>query len=98
MSRRHRTESVPAVSRAERRAHQRSERQQTRSQLSTMADLAADAEQRDELIEPLPYFRPEHDHSAPERSTRSRYAHWKQPFWKRRSRMRAQRARLFRST
>jgi hypothetical protein len=75
----------------------RSERQQTRTVLSTMAGLAGDAERRDELIEPMPYLRPEHDHSVPERSRRSRYAHWKQPFWKRRSQMRAERARLFRS-
>jgi hypothetical protein len=97
MSRRHRSESVPALTRGERLAHRRAERHQARSHLSSLAGFAGDAERRDDFVEPAGYTTPLHAHTRPSAQRRSRYAHWKQPFWKRRTQLRAQRARQLRT-
>jgi hypothetical protein len=92
MSRRHHSEVADAVSFKERRAHARRERQRINVRLR---ELAADQGDGDE---PGASWRPERHHEAPiVTTTRRRVRHWKQPFWKRRTASRRERAALERA-
>jgi hypothetical protein len=95
MSRRHRSDLAEALSFQERRAHARRERQRVNVALRELAVGQGDGD------EPGTGWRPERRHEArvaPTGSTgRRRVRHWKQPFWKRRTASRRERAFLERA-
>jgi hypothetical protein len=86
MSRRHHSEFAEALAFEERRAHARRERQRVNVRLRELAVLG-------EGDEPGAGWRPERRHEFAVRPVgRRRRRHWKQPFWKRRSASRRERA------
>jgi hypothetical protein len=92
MSRRHRPELAEALTFAERRAHARRERQRVNVRLRELAAVNGDGD------DPGPRWRPERHHDFPEQPAgRRRVRHWKQPFWKRRTASRRERAFLERA-
>jgi hypothetical protein len=92
MSRRHHSEFAEALSCEERRAHARGERQRVNASLRALAAVLGDGD------EPGAAWRPERHHEVPEAPVgRRRPRHWKQPFWKRRTASRRERAVLERA-
>jgi hypothetical protein len=87
MSRRHQREVAEALSFKERRAHARRERQRVNARLRELAAVQGEGD------EPGSAWRPERHHEFPEQPVgRRRVRHWKQPFWKRRTASRRERA------
>jgi hypothetical protein len=87
MSRRHQSELAEALTFAERRAHARRERQRVNARLRELAVIRGDGD------EPGAGWRPERHHDVREVPVgRRRVRHWKQPFWKRRTNSRRERA------
>jgi len=87
MSRRHQHEVAEALTFKERRAHARRERQRVNVRLRELAAVQGDGD------EPGAEWRPERHHEVPEQPVgRRRVRHWKQPFWKRRTASRRERA------
>jgi hypothetical protein len=87
MSRRHHPELADALSFKERQAHARRERQRVNVRLRELAAEGGDGD------EPGASWRPERHHEAEHISTGGReWRHWKQPFWKRRTASRRERA------
>jgi hypothetical protein len=92
MSRRHHPEVADAVSFAERRAHARRERQRVNVRLRELASVGGDGD------EPGAGWKPERHHEVRESANGRRYwRHWKQPFWKRRTASRRERAAIERA-
>jgi hypothetical protein len=92
MSRRHHPEFADALASEERRAHARRERQRVNVRLRELAVVRGDGD------EPGARWRPERRHDFSEQPVgRRRVRHWKQPFWKRRSASRRERAALERT-
>jgi hypothetical protein len=92
MSRRHQPELAGALSFEERRAHAHSERQRVNMRLRELAVVGGDGD------EPGAAWRPERHHEVEHASTSGRdWRHWKQPFWKRRTASRRERAALERA-
>ncbi|MDJ0767732.1 MAG: hypothetical protein QNJ12_03025 [Ilumatobacter sp.] len=101
MSQRHRTAEVPLPPKQELRARAHSERQRIHVELNQVAqDVSAGLEPED-LHEPGTAWKPAHHHDAEVAKTkiakqgRSR-RHWKTKMWKRRSKMRQDKAEAFR--
>jgi hypothetical protein len=92
MSRRHHPEFADAVSFKERQAHARRERQRVNARLRDLAAVQGDGD------EPGAGWRLERRHELRETSVGPRRVrHWKQPFWKRRTNTRRDRAMLERA-
>ncbi|MCU1426334.1 MAG: hypothetical protein JWL83_334 [Actinomycetia bacterium] len=87
MSRRHHAEFAEALSFQERRAHAHRERSRVNVRLRELAAVGGDGD------EPGSEWRPERRHEVEHASTSGReWRHWKQPFWKRRTASRRERA------
>jgi hypothetical protein len=87
MSRRHQPDVAEALSFKERRAHARRERQRVNIRLRELAAVNGDGD------EPGLGWRPERHHEVRDEPVgRRRVRHWKQPFWKRRTNSRRERA------
>ena len=87
MSRRHHPEFADALAFEERRAHARRERQRVNVRLRELAAVQGDGD------EPGAGWRLERRHEFTVRPAgRHRRRHWKQPFWKRRTASRRERA------
>jgi hypothetical protein len=92
MSRRHQPALAEALSFQERRAHARRERQRINVRLRELAAGNGDGD------EPGAGWRPERHHEVRDTPVgRRRVRHWKQPFWKRRTASRRERAFLERA-
>jgi hypothetical protein len=91
MSRRHHPATADALTFKERRAHARRERQRVNVRLRDLAMVAGEGD------EPGAGWRPERRHEFSTPSHRREWRHWKQPFWKRRSASRRERAVLERA-
>src|SRR4051794_20042381 len=95
MSRRNRPDFADALSFQERRAHARRERQRVNERLRELVAVQGDGD------EPGTGWRPERRHEVrvepTGRTGRRRVRHWKQPFWKRRTASRRERAVLERA-
>lgn len=101
MSQRHRTADVPLPPKQEVRAHAHSERHRIHVELSQVAQEVSAGLDADDLHEPGTAWKPVHHHDAEvaktklAKQTRNR-RHWKTKMWKRRSKIRQERAEAFR--
>jgi hypothetical protein len=103
MSQRHRATDVPLPVRQEVRAHAHGERHRIHVELNQVANEVSAGLDPDDADEPGAAWKPEHHHD-PE-VARSKLAkqsrsmrHWKTKMWKRRTKMRQERAEAFRLT
>jgi hypothetical protein len=97
MSQRHRTVEVPLPPRQELRAHAHSERHRIHVELQEVANTVSSGYDPDDVHEPGAAWKPMHHHDAEVAKTklakRSRgKRHWKTKMWKRRTRLRQERA------
>jgi hypothetical protein len=103
MSKRHREGDVVLPPRAERRAHARSERHRINLELADVAEQVSGGVEPDDAPDPAVAYRPVHRHDPARakqedggRAKRRRRRHWKLKMWKRRTSMRAMKARAVR--
>ena len=102
MSQRHRTENeVQLPPKQERRAQAHSERHRIHVELNQVAQEVSAGHEPEDLHEPGTAWKPAHHHDAEvakkklAKQARTR-RHWKTKMWKRRSKMRQERAEAFR--
>lgn len=101
MSQRHRTAEVPLPPKQELRAHAHSERHRIHVELNQVAQEVSAGLDADDLHEPGAAWKPIHHHDAEvakeklAKSKRNR-RHWKTKMWKRRTKLRQERAEAFR--
>lgn len=101
MSQRHRTAEVPLPPKQEVRAHAHSERHRIHVELNQVAQEVSAGFDAEDLHEPGTAWKPVHHHDAEvakkklEKSKRNR-RHWKTKMWKRRTKLRQERAEAFR--
>ena len=101
MSQRHRTTEVPLPPKQEVRAHAHSERHRIHVELNQGAQEVSAGLDAEDLHEPGAAWKPIHHHDAEvaktkvAKQTRNR-RHWKTKMWKRRTKMRQERAEAFR--
>ncbi|MEX2627604.1 MAG: hypothetical protein WD225_12025 [Ilumatobacteraceae bacterium] len=101
MSQRHRTNDVPLPPKQETRAHAHGERHRIHVELNDVANQVSAGLDPDDVDEPGAAWKPEHHHDAEVAKTklakRSRgRRHWKTKMWKRRSKLRHERAEAIR--
>lgn len=101
MSQRHRTTDVPLPPKQEVRAHAHGERHRIHVELNQVANEVSAGLDPDDVHEPGAAWKPVHHHDSEVAKTklakqkRSR-RHWKTKMWKRRTKVRQQRAEAFR--
>lgn len=101
MSQRHRTAEVPLPPKQEVRAHAHGERHRIHVELSQVAQEVSAGNDAEDLHEPGTAWKPVHHHDSDvaknkvAKQTRD-LRHWKTKMWKRRSKMRQERAEAFR--
>jgi N-acyl-D-aspartate/D-glutamate deacylase len=101
MSQRHRTTDVPLPPKQEVRAHAHGERHRIHVELNQVANEVSAGLDPDDVHEPGAAWKPVHHHDsevaksklAKQKRTRR---HWKTKMWKRRTKMRQERAEAFR--
>lgn len=94
MSNRHRSQEVVPAPRMELRAHAHNERHRMHSELHRVADLVSHGVDANDVSEPGPAWKPVHHHDV-EKATRKvdkGLKHWKTKAWKRRNKVRRDRA------
>ncbi len=101
MSQRHRTTDVPLPPKQELRAHAHGERHRIHVELNQVANEVSAGLDPDDVHEPGAAWKPVHHHdSEVAKSKLAKQArtrrHWKTKMWKRRSKMRQERAEAFR--
>ncbi|NNE12902.1 MAG: hypothetical protein HKN41_11745 [Ilumatobacter sp.] len=101
MSQRHRTAEVPLPPKQELRAHAHSERHRIHVELNQVAQEVSAGLDADDLHEPGAAWKPIHHHDPEVAKTklaksRRNRRHWKTKMWKRRTKMRQERAQAFR--
>ncbi len=101
MSQRHRTAEVPLPPKQELRAHAHSERHRIHVELNQVAHQVSSGLEPEDLHEPGAAWKPSHHHDAEvaksklAKQSRGR-RHWKTKMWKRRTKMRQEKAEAFR--
>ena len=101
MSQRHRTAEVPLPPKQEVRARAHSERQRIHVELNQVAQEVSAGHDADDLHEPGTAWKPVHHHDSEvaknkvAKQGRDR-RHWKTKMWKRRTKMRQEKAEAFR--
>ncbi len=101
MSQRHRTAEVPLPPKQEVRAHAHGERHRIHVELNQVAQEVSAGNDAEDLHEPGTAWKPVHHHDSEiakdkvAKQTRDR-RHWKTKMWKRRSKMRQEKAEAFR--
>ena len=101
MSQRHRTAEVPLPPKQELRAAAHGERHRIHVELNQVAQEVSGGQDAEDLHEPGAAWKPIHHHDSEvaktklAKSKRNR-RHWKTKMWKRRSKMRQERAEAFR--
>ena len=101
MSQRHRTAEVPLPPKQEVRARAHSERQRIHVELNQVAQEVSAGHDADDLHEPGTAWKPVHHHDSEvaknkvAKQGRNR-RHWKTKMWKRRTKMRQEKAEAFR--
>ena len=101
MSQRHRTAEVPLPPKQEVRAHAHGERHRIHVELNQVAQEVSAGNDAEDLHEPGTAWKPVHHHDSEvakekvAKQTRNR-RHWKTKMWKRRSKMRQEKAEAFR--
>ncbi len=101
MSQRHRTAEVPLPPKQELRAHAHGERHRIQVELNQVASKVSAGEDPSDVDEPGTAWKPMHHHdpevAKTKVATRKRTSrHWKTKMWKRRSKVRQERAEAFR--
>jgi len=102
MSQRHRTNEVQLPPKQERRAQAHSERHRIQVELNQVAQEVSGGLDPDDVHEPGTAWKPTHHHDAEvakkklEKQTTNKRRHWKTKMWKRRSKIRQERAEAFR--
>ena len=101
MSQRHRTAEVPLPPKQELRAHAHGERHRIHVELNQVAQEVSAGYDADDLHEPGAAWKPIHHHHSEVAKTKLAKAkrnrrHWKTKMWKRRTKMRQERAEAFR--
>lgn len=102
MSQRHRTSEVPLPPKQEVRAHAHSERQRINVELSQVANQVSSGLDPEDVHEPGAAWKPIHHHDAEVAKTKLAKQkqrgrrHWKTKMWKRRSKVRQERAEAMR--
>lgn len=101
MSQRHRTAEVPLPPKQELRAHAHGERHRIHVELNQVAKEVSSGLDADDLHEPGAAWKPIHHHDSEVAKTKLAKAkrnnrHWKTKMWKRRTKMRQERAEAFR--
>ena len=101
MSQRHRTAEVPLPPKQEVRAHAHGERHRIHVEPNQVAQEVSAGNDAEDLHEPGTAWKPVHHHDSEvakekvAKQTRNR-RHWKTKMWKRRSKMRQEKAEAFR--
>ncbi len=101
MSQRHRTAEVPLPPKQELRAHAHGERHRIHVELNQVAHQVSAGLEADDLHEPGTAWKPVHHHDSDvaknkvAKQTRNR-RHWKTKMWKRRTKLRQEKAEAFR--
>lgn len=101
MSQRHRTTEVPLPPKQELRAHAHGERHRIHVELSTVAHQVSAGLEPEDLHEPGAAWKPIHHRDAEVAKTKVAKRkrgrrHWKTKMWKRRTKLRQERAEAFR--
>ena len=101
MSQRHRTAEVPLPPKQELRAHAHSERHRIHVELNQVAQEVSGGLEAEDLHEPGAARKPIHHHDSEVAKTKLATSkrnrrHWKTKMWKRRSKIRQERAEAFR--
>ncbi len=101
MSQRHRTAEVPLPPKQELRAHAHGERHRIHVELNQVAQEVSAGYDADDLHEPGAAWKPIHHHDSEVAKTKLIKAsrnrrHWKTKMWKRRTKVRQERAEAFR--
>jgi len=101
MSQRHRTAEVPLPPKQEVRAHAHGERHRIHVELNQVAHQVSAGLEPEDLHEPGAAWKPIHHHDSEVAKTKVAKAagtrrHWKTKMWKRRSKMRQDKAEAFR--
>ena len=101
MSQRHRTAEVPLPPKQELRARAHSERQRVNVELNEVAKKVSAGHEPEDLHEPGTAWKPAHHHDPEVAKTKLAKQkrgrrHWKTKMWKRRTKMRQEKAEAFR--
>lgn len=102
MSQRHRTAEVPLPPKQELRAHAHSERHRIHVELNQVAQEVSAGFDAEDLHEPGTAWKPAHHHDSDvaklklEKARKRNRRHWKTKMWKRRTKLRQERAEAFR--
>jgi hypothetical protein len=101
MSQRHRTAEVPLPPKQELRAHAHGERHRIHVELNHVAQEVSSGLDAEDLHEPGAAWKPMHHHDAEVAKTKlvkqsGTRRHWKTKMWKRRTKMRQEKAEAFR--
>ena len=102
MSQRHRTAEVPLPPKQELKAHAHSERHRIHVELNQVAQEVSAGFDAEDLHEPGTAWKPAHHHDPDvakmklEKSRKRNRRHWKTKMWKRRTKLRQERAEAFR--
>jgi hypothetical protein len=101
MSQRHRTAEVPLPPKQELRAHAHGERHRIQVELNQVAHEVSAGLEAEDLHEPGTAWKPVHHHDSEVAKTKvakqsRNRRHWKTKMWKRRSKLRQEKAEAFR--